>query len=413
MKKYLFFITILFPVLLSCQQRSVRQGVVASPKNLQWRGENRDGVYDETGLLTVWPENGPELLWAYEGLGAGFTSAAISNEKLYITGLDEDKLMLYVFDLQGHLLTKKEVGKEENEKWPGPRSTISFNDGKLYIYNAFGELFCLDENTLNEVWKKEILAEFDGRNTDWGVNESPLIVGDKLFITPGGIEHNIVALNKNTGDLIWSSPGKGTLSAYCSPLYIDDLSIPIVVTATAEYIIAVNADSGELLWSFPQQHEYNIHPNTPLYHNGMILSTTGYRVGTVKLRLQDSGRAVEQLWKHDEMDNQMGGVVKIGDYVYASGHQNRYWFCLDWNTGETMYKVSDIAPCNVVYADGMLYCYSERGTMNLVKPNPEKFELVSSFNITLGTEAHWAHPVIYKGILYLRHGDALMAYKVK
>jgi hypothetical protein len=61
----------------------------------------------------------------------------------------------------------------------------------------------------------------------------------------------------------------------------------------------------------------------------------------------------------------------------------------------------------------MLYVYSDKGTMNLIKPNPEKFELVSSFPITLGTANHWAHPVIYQGILYVRHGNTLMAYKIK
>ncbi|MDR2233463.1 MAG: PQQ-binding-like beta-propeller repeat protein [Tannerella sp.] len=413
MKKYLFFVACFgLLTLFSCQQRSVNQVNDDSAPQLQWRGENRDGIYNESGLLKIWPENGPELLWSYEELGAGFTSPAISNEKLYITGLEEDKLILFVFDLQGNLLVKKEVGKEENVKWPGPRSTITINNGKLYIYNALGELFCLNEQTLDEVWKKALFTEFDGRTTEWGMNESPLIVGDRLFITPGGIENNIIALNKNTGDLIWSSPGKGTLSAYCSPQYIDDQSIPIIVTSTAEYIVGVNADTGELLWSIPQQHEYNIHPNTPLYYNGMILSTAGYRVGTVMLRLKDGGKAVDEVWRNDEMDNQIGGAVKVGDYVYASGHQHRYWFCVDWNTGETRYKVTDIAPCNVIFADSMLYCYSEKGTMNLVKPNPDHFEPVSSFNVTLGTEQHWAHPVIYKRVMYLRHGDALMAYKI-
>jgi outer membrane protein assembly factor BamB len=103
----------------------------------------------------------------------------------------------------------------------------------------------------------------------------------------------------------------------------------------------------------------------------------------------------------------------VGDYIYASGHQNRYWFCIDWKTGVIKYKVRDMAPCNVIYADEMLYCYSENGTMNLVRPNPEKFELVSSFKVTFGTDQHWAHPVIHEGVLYLRHGDALMAYSLR
>jgi len=409
MRKILLLIVTLPVMLMNCTS-SYQKDV---QKNSQWRGEGRDGIYNETCLLKEWPADGPQMLWAYEGLGDGHTSAAIANEKLYITGLSEDKLILYVFDLNGKLLDEKEVGKEEHEKWPGPRSTVCVNDGKLYIYNAFGRLACLDETTFNEIWAKDMFTDFDGRNTDWGLCESPLIVDEKIFITPGGIINNVVALNKNTGELIWSSPGEGTISAYCSPQYIGDQSVPMIVTSTAEYIIALNADTGEKLWSFPQQHEYNIHPNTPLYHNGMILSTTGYRTGAVMLRLTNGGKSVEQVWKHNEMDTSLGGFVKIGNYIYASGHMNRYWFCVDWNTGETMYKVNDLAPCNVIFADGMLYCYSEKGEMGLVKPNPEEFEMASNFKITLGTNQHWAHPVIHEGVMYIRHGDTLMAYKVK
>ena len=60
----------------------------------------------------------------------------------------------------------------------------------------------------------------------------------------------------------------------------------------------------------------------------------------------------------------------------------------------------------------MLYCYSDRGEMALVKATPAGFDVVSKFNITLGTDQHWAHPVIHKGILYVRHGNTLMAYKI-
>ena len=413
MKKCLIIIAGLSFILNSCNQKvQTSSQNLQNSQNSQWRGENRDGVYNETGLLKVWPEEGPELLWSFEGLGEGFTSASIANEKLYITGLYEDNLVLYVFNLEGEFLNQKIVGKEESEKWPGPRSTVNVNDGKLYIFNAFGEIFCLDENTLNEVWKKEMYKDFDGKETDWGYTESPLIVGDVLFLTPGGEHNNMVALNKHTGALIWSSPGEGTKSAYCSPQYIDNQSIPIVVTSFGDYIVGFNAETGEKLWSHPQSHEYSIHPNTMLYHNDMFLSTSGYKVGSVMLRIKDGGKTIEEVWKND-VDNQMGGAIKVGNYVYTSGHQNRYWYCVDWNTGETKYRVMDMAPCNVIFADGMFYCYSEKGEVYLVKPNPEQFELISSFKITLGTENHWAHPVIHDGVMYIRHGDALMAYNVK
>jgi outer membrane protein assembly factor BamB len=267
--------------------------------------------------------------------------------------------------------------------------------------------------TLNTVWTKDLFTDFDGKNIPWGVSESPLIIGEKLLMTPGGAENNMVALNKKTGELIWSSPGEGTVSAYCSPQYISDQAVPMVVTSTYEYIIAWDVNTGEKLWSFPRTSKYNNHPNTPLYHNGMIFSTTGDGAPAVMLRLKNGGKDVELVWENPEVDTQMGGAVRIGNYIYASGHNNRYWFCVDWNTGETKDKDRTIAACNVISADGMLYCYSDKGAMNLVKPNPDRFELVSSFGVTLGSGEHWAHTVIHDGGMYIRHGDALMAYQVR
>jgi len=415
MKKALFFIfAILFCSTWSgCIHRANSQRADNSRENSQWRGENRNGMYGETGLLKAWPANGPELLWKFEGLGEGYTSAAIANGKIYITGQTDDKLMLYVLNLNGQLITKKEVGKEWDTNYTGTRCTITINDGKLYIFNSLGQLRCLNETTLKEIWKKDVLTDFDGKNLVYGMTESPLIVGDKIFITPGGVQHNMVALNKNTGALIWSSPGLGTVSAYCSPLYIGNHSVPMVVTCMMQDIIAFNANTGEVLWSHQQKNDFNVHPNIPIYSDGMIFSLSGYGAGATLLRLKDGGKNVELVWTNKEMDNQMGSAIRIGNYIYAWGHYNKNFFCVDWKTGETKYKILEIGECNMISADGMLYCYSERGTMNLVKHNPNKFELTGSFLVPYGTGAHWAHPVIHDGVLYIRHGDVLMAYKIK
>ena len=378
----------------------------------QWRGENRDGIYNETGLLKIWATNGPELLWFAEELGDGYSSPAIANGKIYVAGLYRDDLVMSVFDLCGRLLIRRVVGKEWNSSYPGARSTVNVNDGKLYIFNSLGHLHCLDEKSLDLIWKKDVKKDFDGRDIRWGVTEAPLIICDKVIITPGGRRYNVVALDKNTGELIWYSSGEGVHSTYCSPLYIGNYSIPIIVTNTETHIIALNADTGEKLWSHPQTNTHNIHPNTPLYSNGMIFSTTGYGGGSLALRLKDDGQSVEHAWSNIA-DNQMGGAVKVGSHVYTSGHNNRGFYCIDWYTGEIKYRVNQISPSAIIAADGMLYVYSDKGEVALVKPNPDRFELVSSFNVTKGTNQHWAHPVIHDGVLYIRHGDALMAYKVR
>ena len=86
---------------------------------------------------------------------------------------------------------------------------------------------------------------------------------------------------------------------------------------------------------------------------------------------------------------------------------------MDWETGETKYTERALGnKGNIIYADSMAYCYSEKGDVGLVKLNPGAFEVASSFKIDLGSDQHWAHPVIQNGRLYVRHGEALMVYDI-
>lgn len=386
---------------------------LCAQNNIQWRGTDRSGVYKETGLLKVWPQAGPTLAWHFDGLGEGHSSVAIDSDKLYLTGQTDGKGYIFVFDLAGKQLSKKEYGPDWSTNYNGPRGTITVNNGKIYLISGLGDVYCFDQNTLNVVWKKNILKEYNASNIEWGINEAPLIIGDKLIATPGGKQHNMVALNKNTGALVWSSPGEGDASAYCSPLYIADQQVPQIVNMTANHIIGVDAATGKKLWSHENKNRYSVHANTPVYANNMILCTSGYGRGSTMLRLTNGGRNVEQVWFAPELDNRIGAMVKVGNYAYGSGDNNRYWFCVDWNTGEIKYKEKGLAMGNIIANDGMLYCYTDRGEMALVKATPEKLDIVSKFSITMGTEQHWAHPVLYKGMMYVRHGNTLMAYKVK
>ncbi len=386
---------------------------LSAQENIQWRGTDRTGIYHEAGLLQVWPEGGPAMLWHYDDLGEGHSSVAVDANKLYITGMTEGTGYIYVFDASGKLLNKKAYGPEWAVSYNGTRGTVTISEGKIYLVSGMAEIYCIDQQSLEVVWKKSFSQDFNGSNIQWGVCETPLIVGEKVIATTGGKENNIVALNKHTGALIWSSPGEGDESAYCSPLYIADQKIPQVVTMTAKHIIGINAANGEKLWSYENTNRHSVHANTPVYSNNMLLCTSGYGKGSTMLRLTNGGQNVEKVWFAAELDNRIGAMVKIGDYVYGSGDANRYWFCVEWNTGTIKWKQGGLAMGNIIANDGMLYCYTDRGEMVLAKATPEKFDIVSKFMITLGTAQHWAHPVLYRGVMYVRHGNTLMAYKVK
>jgi len=378
---------------------------------IEWRND-RTGIYNETGLLKSWATDGPELLWHFDGLNRGHTSVSIAQNKLFVTGETDEKGYLYVLNMNGEPLHKVEYGTEFVNSYPGSRSTVIPNDGKLYVVSGMTELFCYDMHTLELLWKKSYAKDYEAENTKHGWHGPPLIVGEKLIIAPGGKEYNVVALNKTTGDIIWSSEGAGVMASYGVPVYIDDQQVPQVVVMMSDYIIGLDVSNGKLLWSHAHTNKYREHPNAPVYSNNMLFCMSSYGKGSVMLRLTNGGRSIEKAWEMTELGHQTGHVVKFGDYIYGSGEKT-HWHCVDWQTGKVMYSDQTLAKGNIIAADGMLYIYSDKGEMALVKPNPQKFEIVSKFPITLGTEPHYAHPVIYQGVLYVRHGDTLMAYRIK
>ncbi len=373
----------------------------------------RNGIYPETGLLKSWPSGGPEIKWSYEGLGQGHSSAAVSDGFLYVTGMIDQTGYLFKFDLMGALIYRKPYGPEFSESWYGTRGTPVIAGNRVYLLSGMGKLVCFNAATGDIVWSKELFRDFDGKNIQWGVNETPVVDGDILYITPGGRRNNVVALNRHSGELVWSSPGVGELSAYCTPLLFEHNGRKILATHTASHLIGIDARDGKVLWSHRHPNQYSVHPNTPIYHNGALYFFSGYGQGGGKVKLNGDGSSVSLVWTDKTIDSRMGGAVLVDGYIYGSGDQNREWRCLDWETGKEMYASRSIGKGVVIYADGMLYCYSDRGELALVKADPSGFEVTGQTRVTLGTEQHWAHPMIHDGVLYVRHGNAIVAYKVR
>jgi len=384
-------------------------------EGVQWRYD-RTGIYSkETGLLKSWPANGPKLLWHYDRLGQGYSSVTIEKDKIFVTGYHNGKGSLYVFNLDGTLMSNIEYGPEwDADGYIGARSAVMHDDGKLYVVSGLAELFCYDIESLKLLWKKNYIKEYGAKNTAHGWNGPPLIVGEKLIIAPGGKERHVVALNKSTGAMIWSARGAtdNDMAGYATCIYIDDQQVPQVVAMMSDHIIGVDISNGKLLWSFHHTNRFREHPNTPEYHNGMILGMSDYGKGSVMLRLTNGGRSIEKVWENTDFSHKTGNTLRIGNHVFGSGERTN-WHCVDWNSGKTLYSDPTLSVGCIIAADGLLYCYGEKGEVALVKPNPQKFEIISRFPVTLGTGQHWAHPVIYRGILYVRHGDSLMAYQIK
>jgi len=383
-----------------------------SQNSIQWRGQNRDGIYNETGLQKAWPAEGPKLLWHFDQLGDGHSSASVTEDRIYTAGMKEGIGTVYCFDLTGKPLWEVQYGAEWTENWDGVRSTPVINEGKLFIMSAFGKLVCLDAASGKTIWNVDLMKDYGALNIQWGVTENLLIDGNKLFCTPGGPDANVLALDKITGKLIWKSKGKGEKSAYGSPILITLPGIKILVAMTEKSILGINAENGSLLWSHEQTNQWSVHPNTPVYDNGMLYCLSGYGKGGVMLQLSPDGKTVKELWRNSSLDSRMGGVIMKNGKIYGSGDKTKKLQCIDQKTGNLLFSESIFAPANIISAEGLLYVYSEAGMVGLIEPLADSFKTISSFKVPFGSSQHWAHLVIVNKKLYVRHGNSLMVYDI-
>jgi len=403
MKKYF---VILFAILLASCNRGP-----GNPEIYQWSGSNRDGFFSDTGLLASWPDDGPELLWFAEGIGNGYGSPTISNDRIYITGELDSTGYLSALGLDGKLIWKVAYGPEYTISFQGSRSTPTYYNGKIFVCSGEGRVSCFNAEDGREEWRKEMIGDLNGRMNRFGYSQSLLVDENYVYCQPGGPDTNVVALDKESGKLAWFSKAEGEISAYCSPVIISQNGQEILVTFSEHNLLGLDPGYGEQLWSVEQDTFCDIHGNTPLFKDGFLYSTTGCGNMTEKWQLSDDGTSITRVWKNSSLDNYMGGNRIVDGSIIGAGERKKFLKRVNLESGLTIDSLA-IGNGNIIEADDKLYYYTVRGELHLVKAYPDSLVDVSSFRISLGTKEHFSHPVIAHGILYLRHGDVLMAYEI-
>lgn len=399
---------------------------IAFAQIVQWRGPNRDGHFKENNLMKVWPENGPELLFKATNIGNGWSSAVVNQQKIFITGMIDTLDYLTCLDSAGQIVWQTTYGRSWNASFPDSRSTPTLRDGKAYVSSGSGVVTCIDQETGKIIWTVDAFRKNEGTCGRWGIAESILLVGNKAIFTTGGHQTTMMAFEACTGKELWKTRSLDDNLAYVTPILIEQNGKQQIVGLGAKYLFGVNPDNGNIDWTYDY---YNIDEadwgesgavincTSPIFNDGFLYVTSGYNHTGAKFKLNSDLSGIELQWKDELLDNHHGGVVLVDGYIYGSNWVNNgkgNWCCISFETGEKKYEETFKNKGSLIYADGMLYIYSEQpGFVGLVKPDPEKFELVSSFQINEGSGPHWAHPSIYDGKLFIRHGDVLLVYNIK
>ena len=400
-----------------------------------FRGAERTAVAPDTDLLETWPAAGPRLIWEAAGAGRGYASPAIAGTRIYTLGdglstaADKDEY-LSCFDREtGKQVWKTKTGQpwsEGAESWQSSRSTPTVDGDMVYVITPHGQLVACATADGKERFRVDLKAQFGGKKGDsWGYSESPLVDDNRLICTPGGEQATLVALDKKTGQLIWSCPMKGDRGAGHSsvvisqPLSSQNGGRKVYIQTTGAGAFAVDAETGKFQWAYPIDQTTAVIP-TPIVRGDLVFFSAGYKRGGALLRQvpgADGGVTMQEVYGlKKELANKHGGIVLVGDHLYGDSDDAGIPFCAELMTGNVVWKKrgSGKGSATVVAADGHLYVRFADGTLALAKADPADYVEVATFKIP-GSDARpsWSHSVILDGRLYLREQDKILCYDLR
>lgn len=375
----------------------------------QWRGPGRDGISKETGLMKVWPQDGPPVLWK-RPLGQGFSTFSVVGDRAFTMYQDGAGQYAVCLDAKtGREVWKVRTGSANKYGgYPGPRSTPTVDGERVYFLDGSGNLFCLEVASGKEVWSGNALSAFQAKNLQWAVSMSPLVMGDVLIVNVGESSgSSVVALNKMSGKYRWKS--LSDKAGYSSPILRDINGSPQLVLFLGTGAAGLSPDDGKLLWRFPWKTSYDVHAATPIVDRNRVFITSGYGVGAAMFEIQP-GNNPRQVWRSKEMKSHFGTPVLVGGHLY--GFDMSVFRCLNFETGQSTWKEGGLGKGSLMVADGMAYVLGGNARMLLGRLTPSRFEKVSEFRAPLSGRC-WTMPVVSNGRLFLRNEQDMVCYDVK
>jgi outer membrane protein assembly factor BamB len=390
----------------------------------QWRGANRDGVSKETGLHLDWSTNKPPVAWQFRQAGLGYSAPVIVGTTLYCQGAVDKKGFAFALDTKtGNLKWNRELGPESvPDRENCPRGSVTADGGKLYLIRGIGQIHCLSAADGRVIWQKDFVADFNGKYMSrWGYSESPLVDGNLVICTPGGSDGTMIALDKNTGAVVWRTKEWTDEAGYSSPIVAEVAGIRQYIQQSAKGVAGVSAKDGKLLWKVDVPGYRTAVIPTPVYYDHTVYVTAGYGAGCTVIRLagEGSGMKAETVYANKNLINQHGGVVLMNGHIY--GHSDTHgWVCQNLKSGEQAWKQRNregaVRGAVLGVGDRLLLLDERSGTLVVAAASPDGWKETGRMDFPERTKAQttdnmlWTHPVIADGKLYLRDHDLLFCF---
>ncbi len=455
-------------------------GFYTLAETAMWGGSpSRNMVSTETGLPAEWdPEAGTNIKWTAQ-LGSqtygnptiiggkifvGTNNQALKNKKL---GGDRGVIMAFR-ESDGKFLwqsahAKLAAGRVNDWPQQGICSSPFAEGDRIYYISNRAEVICADtegfydgendgpytkEENKTEIdediiWRYDMIDELDTFPHNLATC-SPLVVGDLVFaVTANGVDEthinvpspdapSFIALNKNTGELVWedASPGENILHGqWSNPSYgVIDGTAQVIFPGGDGWVYAFVPESGKLLWKFdcnPKESVWelggsgtrNNNISTPVIWDNKVYIGVGqdpehgesvghwYAIDATKRGdITESGK----VWHRGNEDfNRTMSTAAIHDGLMYIADLSGFVYCWDASTAEEYWKYDAFAAIwgSPYYADGKVYIGDEDGEVAVLKAGKE-MELLAEINMD---NAVYTTPVAKNGVLYITNRAKLFA----
>ena len=386
----------------------------------QFMGPNSDGTSAEKGLLRAWPAGGPKVLWTVS-LGPGYGGAAVRDQKVYVFDrVDQKQDVLRCLDLN--------TGREEwafgydapgQINHDGSRSTPAVTQKHLFTVGPFGHFHCLDRQTHQVVWKKQLLNDYRAKPPRWAVAQSPVLSRDMVIVAPQANDVGMIACDQATGQERWRTAAFGPM-AYATPrvVSIDGMDQVILVNETG--VFAVSAADGKSLWSFKHPCKIPI-PNVTVLGQNRLFVTGGYNAGSAIIRVgkRDGRWAVETLASVENVGGQCHPGLVARDHVFLLCNTNERsdgMVCFDFNGRMIWQTKRNPFLCkggSILTGDGLIYVMDgSTGELHIVEPSPDGFRSLGKTKLLAGKEI-WGPLALSEGRLLIRDQSQMKCVDLK